>query len=64
MTTVLLWVYIIGWVLTYWHDSSTLYGMGYSYWWAILAGVIDGFIWPIRWGHDIVIHILNKRKAK
>lgn len=58
------WVYVIGWVITYWYDSSKLYTMGYSYWWSVLAGIVDAFLWPIRWGHDLVVYLLNKRRKK
>ena len=58
----LLIIYMIGWVYTYWHDSSILYRMGYSYWNSLLVGVVGGFLWPIRWGHDLVVYYLNKRK--
>jgi hypothetical protein len=36
--------------------------MGYSYWYSLLVGVIGGFLWPIRWGHDLVVYYLNKRE--
>ena len=61
---VLFTIYAVGWVYTYWHDSSILYNMGYSYVYSVLAGVVDGFIWPIRWGYDLIMHLKTKRKAK
>ena len=61
MIGVLSWVYIAVALCTYWYDSSMLYTMGYSYLWSVLAGAIDGLIWPIRWGWDLVIWVLNNR---
>ena len=64
MIEVLSWVYIVGALYTYWYDSSTLYTMGYSYLWSVVSGVIDGLIWPVRWGWDLVVWFLNKTKRK
>lgn len=64
MKNILLYVYAIGWVLTYWSDSSKLYSMGYSFFWSVICAMIDATIWPVRWGWDVVVYILNKRGTK
>ena len=62
MIKAILWGYIAIAVGTYWYDSSKLYcSMGYSYLCSVLYGAIDGLIWPVRWGWDIVVWLLNKK---
>ena len=60
----LIWIYAIGWVITYWVDATAIHNMGYSFGWSIVCAIIDATIWPVRWGWDVVIHVLNKRGKK
>lgn len=61
MIDVILLVYGAIALYTYWLDASYLHSMGYSYPWSVLVGIIDGLIWPVRWGWDLVVWLLNKR---
>ena len=55
-------LYIMIAVYTYWVDSTALYKAGYSEWSAIVVGLFDGLIWPVRWGWDLIVLLINKNK--
>lgn len=40
-------------------DTTTLYNADFRLWRAIIIGLFDGIIWPIRIGYDIVVMVIN-----
>lgn len=55
-------VYIILGCITAIYDCYVLYNNDVPIEKAMLIGIVDGVIWPIRWAHDIFVWLLKRVK--
>ena len=46
------------------YDMYVLYNNDVPAITVMLIGFLDGLIWPIRWGHDIIVWLSRKRKQR
>lgn len=51
--------YIAVAIITMIVDTTTLYNADFSLIRAIIIGLFDGIIWPIRIGYDLVVMVIN-----
>ncbi len=56
---ILIKAYIAVGIITMIVDTTTLYNAEFPLWRALFIGLIDGIIWPIRIGYDLVVMVIN-----
>ena len=55
---ILIKAYIAVAIITMIVDTTTLYNAQFPLWRAIIIGLFDGIIWPIRIGWDIIAYAI------
>ena len=58
-----MYMYVIGFMITACFDTAILYEDGVELFWAMVFGMFNGLIWPVRWAWDLVAYLLNKKKG-